>query len=107
MHHTRTVAPDILTKKQNAISLTKILERDCSDGHPNTLRQGYRCALVAHIGRVWEIVAAIETCHQRIHVRCFERSAAGSVKDYRFRAQLFKYLADLSKSLPPRNRQIP
>ena len=106
VQHARAAGADVLSEKENAIGLGKVVEGHRADRHADALGQRHGGALVAHIGAIREIVGAVEPGQQRVHVGGFERGAARGVKHDRFRIERLQLLANVAKSILPLDRPV-
>ena len=80
VQHARAVDAGIVADKDDAIGALEIRQRHRADRNADAEGQADRRALVAHVGAVGQIVVAVEAREQRVHVGCFERSAARAVE---------------------------
>ncbi len=107
VQHPGAVRSDILPEEEDAIGLLEILQRHRADTDTDCLRQRHGSALVAHVGAVGQVVAAIHPGEQLVHVGGFQRCAPRGVEDDVRGSLCAHFRRDLRKRILPGALQIP
>ncbi len=102
VQHARAIGADVLPKKQDGVGLFEVFKPNRAYGCAQALLESHRCGLVAHVGAVRQVLAAIHPGHQSVHVGRFDGGASRRVEDDRLRIQAFQLGADdLERLVPP------
>ena len=78
--HARMVGAGVVADAEHRVGVLKILQRHGALAHADRVGQADAGRLVAHVGAVWEVVAAVFAHEQLVQERRFVRRAAGGVK---------------------------
>ena len=72
VQHPRRVRADVLAEEEDAVAMLEIVEIDGADRLADRFRQRDRGRLVAHVRGIGEVVGAVDTAEESVHVRGFE-----------------------------------
>ena len=106
VEHPRRVGADVLPKAEDRVALVVVGELDRRHRRPDRVLHADRGRLVAHVGRIGQVLLPPHPRHQRPHERRLQAGAAGRVEADLGRIARRQRGADRRERLVPARRDV-
>ena len=106
VQHTGRVRADILAEEQNQVGRLEIVQHHRPDGDADRCLQPDGRRLVAHVGRIGQVVVAVHPGEEPVDVGRLQRGAARRVEHHRFRIEGAQFPAYRRRRLLPGDRHV-
>ena len=106
MEEARTVGASVLSEEEHRLAARESSYTTVPTAAPISFLRADRSRLVAHVGAVGQVVAAVQPSEQRIAIRGLQAGAARRVEDHRLRIERAQLPADRRKGFVPTARYV-